>query len=137
MATKGKPRTPLLLPRERREAAKRVPKWRITGKRLMREATMRDFDAAWAFLGEVAELARRADHHPDLHLTDYKEVRMELSSHDAGGLTERDFSLAEEIDHLPGAWSERARAEGAAPAARRPSAPRGDKALAVAAARRP
>jgi 4a-hydroxytetrahydrobiopterin dehydratase len=105
---KGKPRTPLLSAAERRESSRRVPGWETTGKRLSRAAKMRDFDAAMAFLTEVAELARRADHHPDLHLTDYKQVRIDLSSHDAGGLTSRDFSLAEEIDGLPGAWSAKA-----------------------------
>jgi 4a-hydroxytetrahydrobiopterin dehydratase len=101
---KRAPRTPLLSPAERRDLGRRIPRWRVRGKRLVREEPMADFDAAMAFLAEVAGLASRADHHPDLHLTDYKKVRIELWSHDAGGLTVRDYSLAEEIDGLPGAW---------------------------------
>lgn len=98
------PRTPLLGASERRSLAKRLPGWRIRGKRLVREAKVKDFDSAMAFVYRVAELAQRADHHPDLHVTDYRTVRIELWSHDAGGLSVRDFSLAEEIDGLPGAW---------------------------------
>jgi 4a-hydroxytetrahydrobiopterin dehydratase len=101
------PRTPLLKPAERRERGRLVPDWRVEGKRLVREWTWKDFDEAMAFLDAVAGLARRADHHPDLHLTDYKHVRIESSSHDAGGLTDRDFSLAAEIDALAGAGSGR------------------------------
>src|SRR5688572_14981012 len=89
------PRTPLLKPKERAGLAQRVPHWRIRGKRLVREWELKDFDAALALVAAAAELARRADHHPDLHLTDYRKVRIETWSHDAGGLTERDFSLAE------------------------------------------
>lgn len=92
------PRTPLLAPKDRAELARRVPKWRVKGKRLVREWSMKDFDAAMALVDAVAAQARVADHHPDLHLTDYKRVRVETWSHDAGGLTDRDFSLAEEID---------------------------------------
>jgi 4a-hydroxytetrahydrobiopterin dehydratase len=101
MAPAKKPRTPLLKPAERRRLARTVPEWRVRGKSLVREWTLADFDEAMALLDAVAQLARRADHHPDLHLTDYKHLRVELSSHDAGGLTERDFGLAGDIDMLP------------------------------------
>jgi 4a-hydroxytetrahydrobiopterin dehydratase len=112
MAGKRKPRTPLLGAAERRELAPSVPGWRAKGKALAREWAFHDFDEAMAFLDAVAGLARRADHHPDLHLTDYKHVRVELSSHDAGGLTERDYGLAAEIGRLPQAAPRQARPEG-------------------------
>lgn len=98
---KKEPRTPLLAPKERAMRAKEVPKWSIRGQRLVREWTLKDFDAAIALVDAVAALARRADHHPDLHLTDYRKVRVETWSHDAGGLSVRDFSLAQEIDRFP------------------------------------
>jgi 4a-hydroxytetrahydrobiopterin dehydratase len=101
MAGSRKPRTPLLSASERRELSPTVPGWRVKGKALVREWTFHDFDEAIAFVDAVAGLARRADHHPDLHLTDYKHVRVELSSHDAGGLTERDYRLASGIGGLP------------------------------------
>jgi 4a-hydroxytetrahydrobiopterin dehydratase len=50
-----------------------------------------------AFAGRVAELAEVADHHPDI-LIGYRRVTLTLVSHDAGGLTERDFRLAAEVD---------------------------------------
>lgn len=95
------PRTPLLTAGRRRELAKTVPAWRVRGHRLVREWRLADFDAAMALVDAVAARARAADHHPDLHLTDYKVVRIETTSHDAGGLTVRDFSLAAEIDTFP------------------------------------
>ena len=98
---KKEPRTPLLAPKERALRAKEVPDWSIRGRRLVREWRLKDFDAALALVDAVAALARRADHHPDLHLTDYRKVRVETWSHDAGGLTVRDFSLAQEIDRFP------------------------------------
>src|SRR5688572_28438920 len=100
-AAKKEPRTPLLPPKERQARAKDVPRWSIRGKRPVREWKLKDFDAAIALVDAVAALARRADHHPDLHLTDYRKVRIETWSHDAGGLTVRDFSLAQEIDGFP------------------------------------
>jgi 4a-hydroxytetrahydrobiopterin dehydratase len=50
-------------------------------------------------IGEIAEAADRLNHHPDVVLT-YKRVSVELWTHDIGGLTERDFELAGEIDRL-------------------------------------
>jgi 4a-hydroxytetrahydrobiopterin dehydratase len=103
-ATKGKakePRTPLLTPAQRRDLARTAPAWRVAGKRLVREWEAADFDAAMALVDAVAARAKAADHHPDIHLTKYRNVRIETTSHDAGGLTERDFSLAAEIDRFP------------------------------------
>jgi 4a-hydroxytetrahydrobiopterin dehydratase len=54
-------------------------------------------DDVWARLNRVASLADTADHHPDI-LVRYSKVTLTLSSHDAGGLTERDFDLATQID---------------------------------------
>ena len=56
-----------------------------------------DFTAAMAFVNRVAGLAEAADHHPDI-LINYDRVTLTLTSHDAGGLTERDFRLAAGID---------------------------------------
>ena len=97
----AQPRTPLLGAADRRALARNVPDWRVRGKRLVREWTLEDFDQAMALVDAVAGLAQRADHHPDLHLTGYRHVRIELSSYDAGGLTERDFGLAADISQLP------------------------------------
>ena len=49
----------------------------------------------------IGFLCEAADHHPDLHLTNYRDVTVELWTHAAGGLTENDFILAAKIDQLP------------------------------------
>ena len=62
-----------------------------------REWRFADFARAWAFMSRVAALAEAADHHPDWS-NSYGRVRIRLTSHDAGGLTERDTALARAID---------------------------------------
>ena len=46
---------------------------------------MKDFGAALAFFNQIGEIAEKEDHHPDLHLTGYRDVRVELSTHAIGG----------------------------------------------------
>lgn len=60
-----------------------------------------DFDEAMAFIQRVADIARRLDHHPDLYNV-YNRVRLELTTHDAGGLTERDVAFAGAVSALDG-----------------------------------
>jgi 4a-hydroxytetrahydrobiopterin dehydratase len=80
-----------------------VPQWRLTpdGKRLRREWRVRDFLTALDFFQRVGQVAEAEDHHPDLHLTGYRNVALELSTHAIGGLSENDFILAARIDQLP------------------------------------
>jgi 4a-hydroxytetrahydrobiopterin dehydratase len=78
-----------------------VPKWETgEGSAIACERTFKDFAAAIAFVNAVAELAEAANHHPDILLHGWNKVRLTLSTHSAGGLTEADFLLASEIDHL-------------------------------------
>lgn len=82
------------------EARKRLSSlkgWQIDGDRLRKRYTLETFTAAIAFVGRVAELAEAADHHPDI-LIEYRNVTLTLTTHDEGGLSERDFSLAARID---------------------------------------
>lgn len=58
------------------------------------------FLAAVALIDAIAELAERANHHPDLLLHAYRHVRVTLTTHSAGGLTARDFELASKIDAI-------------------------------------
>jgi 4a-hydroxytetrahydrobiopterin dehydratase len=79
------------------ERMKRVPRWSLVDGRLRREWRFPDFSRAFAFMTRVALLAEKADHHP--HWTNgYGLVTIDLSTHDAGGLTILDFDLAEAID---------------------------------------
>jgi 4a-hydroxytetrahydrobiopterin dehydratase len=79
-----------------------VPAWRLTadGKLIRREWRVKDFPTALDFFQRVGQLAEAEDHHPDLHLTGYRNVALELSTHAVGGLTENDFILAAKIDQL-------------------------------------
>jgi len=62
---------------------------------------VRNFLTAIAFFGKVAEIAEHEDHHPDLHVTSYRDVAIETWTHSVGGLSENDFILAAKIDALP------------------------------------
>jgi 4a-hydroxytetrahydrobiopterin dehydratase len=71
--------------------------WEIDGDRLRKRYTLDSFKAAIAFVNRVAALAEAADHHPDI-LIEYRHVTLTLTTHDEGGLSARDFSLAARID---------------------------------------
>jgi len=71
------------------------------GKALMRSFTFRDFSTAFAFLTRVAMHAEQVDHHPEFTSV-WNRVDFRLTSHDKGGLTERDVKLAEAINRLAG-----------------------------------
>ena len=70
-------------------------------KKIRKQWTVKNFMAAINFFNAVAKIAEADDHHPDLHLTGYRNVAIELSTHAVGGLTENDFILAAKIDQLP------------------------------------
>ncbi len=74
--------------------------WTREGNAIVREWALADFAAALAFVNRVAALAEVANHHPDILLHGWNRVRLELSTHSQGGLTEADFALAREIDGL-------------------------------------
>jgi 4a-hydroxytetrahydrobiopterin dehydratase len=78
-----------------------LPGWALTNesKAIRREFRFRDFSEAWGFMARVALLAEKLDHHPDWSNV-WNTVRIELSTHDAGGLTANDVKLAEAIDAL-------------------------------------
>lgn len=63
-----------------------------------RDRGLKDFRGAIAFVNAVADLAEDADHHPDLLIHGYNKVTVTLTTHDAGGLTQRDFLLAAQIE---------------------------------------
>jgi 4a-hydroxytetrahydrobiopterin dehydratase len=80
-----------------------VPKWKRSGdgKALRREWRVKDFATAMDFFQRIARIAEAEDHHPDLHLTGYRNVAIEISTHAVGKLTENDFILAAKIDQAP------------------------------------
>jgi 4a-hydroxytetrahydrobiopterin dehydratase len=71
------------------------------GKAIRRHWRVKNFLAGIAFFAEIAKLAESEGHHPDLHLTGYREVTVEITTHAIGGLSENDFILAAKIDAIP------------------------------------
>jgi 4a-hydroxytetrahydrobiopterin dehydratase len=67
---------------------------------IVRELVFADFAAAIVFVNRVAELAEAANHHPDILVHGWNKVRLTLSTHSEGGLTDADFALAGRIDGL-------------------------------------
>jgi len=74
-----------------------LPAWRLQSGELVRTFSYTDFKEALAFVNRVGLLAEAAGHHPDIDIR-YNRVHLALVSHDAGGLTTKDFDLASEID---------------------------------------
>jgi len=62
---------------------------------------MKNFLAAVKLIQSIAEIAEAEDHHPDIHLTGYRKLLIELSTHAIKGLSENDFILASKIETLP------------------------------------
>lgn len=73
--------------------------WQRDGSEIVRRYDRGNFDGSIAFVTAIAAAANAADHHPDLAIS-WDTVTVRLSSHDAGGITERDFALARTIDEL-------------------------------------
>jgi 4a-hydroxytetrahydrobiopterin dehydratase len=93
-----------LPPGERDRLAEILSGWRLLPDRdaIARDFKFKDFSAAWGFMARVALLAERHDHHPEWSNV-YNRVSITLTTHDAGGLSERDITLARAIDAvLPG-----------------------------------
>ena len=86
-------------PAAARELLKTLPDWRHDPARdaISREFIFADFNQAFGFMSRVALYAERHDHHPEWFNV-YKTVRITLTTHDAGGLTQRDIDLARFAD---------------------------------------
>jgi len=93
----------LLTPHERRAALGRLAGWQqVTGRdAITRTFTFADFNEAFGFMARAALVAEKMDHHPEWSNV-YRTVTVTLSTHDAGGLTERDIALAEAMDRIAG-----------------------------------
>lgn len=76
-----------------------LPGWALVQGEIVRNAAFKDFIAAMTFVNRVASLAEQAGHHPDIDIR-YNKVRLALVSHDAGGITEKDFGMANEIETI-------------------------------------
>ena len=68
--------------------------WTLEGQHIVRDWKFKDFAEAMAFVNRVAGNAEEANHHPDILIHGWNKVRLSLTNHSAGGLTETDFVLA-------------------------------------------
>ncbi len=86
---------------ERDAAMAALPEWSLAreGKAIARTMTFGDFSEAFAFMTRVALLAEQAEHHPEWFNV-YNRVEITLTTHDAGGLSQRDVAMARAIDRL-------------------------------------
>jgi 4a-hydroxytetrahydrobiopterin dehydratase len=74
--------------------------WEREGDEIVREWRFEGFGEAIAFVNRVAEVAEEANHHPDIFLHGWNKVRLSLTNHSAGGLTDTDFAMAARFDAL-------------------------------------
>lgn len=82
-----------------KQQASQLDGWTVEGKELRTTRKFKDFIEAIAFVNKIVEPAEAAGHHPDLAIS-YNKVTIALTTHDAGGLTSKDFDLAEVISNL-------------------------------------
>ena len=76
---------------------KGIPDWSKRAKTILRIFKFADFLHSLDFVNRVAKKAQKLNHHPDIDIR-YDKVKLTLTTHDAGGLTEKDFTLAEQCD---------------------------------------
>jgi 4a-hydroxytetrahydrobiopterin dehydratase len=77
-----------------------MSEWRDEGAALVKDFELADFATAMGFVNQVAEMAEAANHHPDILIHGWNKVRLTLSTHSAGALTQADHDLAAGIDGL-------------------------------------
>ncbi|NMG10907.1 4a-hydroxytetrahydrobiopterin dehydratase [Brasilonema sp. UFV-L1] len=91
--------TQLLTEAEIQEKAKHLPDWTVKESTLQCTRTFKDFIRAIEFVNKLVEPAELAGHHPDIEIA-YNKVKISLTTHDAGGLTQKDFDLAKVISQI-------------------------------------
>jgi 4a-hydroxytetrahydrobiopterin dehydratase len=84
---------------ELKNRLKKIPEWELEKKHIERTFEFDDFTESIDFVNSVAEVSEDEEHHPDIDIR-YNKVRLILSTHSKGGLTDLDFGLAERIDTL-------------------------------------
>jgi 4a-hydroxytetrahydrobiopterin dehydratase len=80
----------------------KLPNWSLRNGKLHRDFAFADFAEAFGFMARCALIAEKSDHHPEWFNV-YSKVSVDLSTHDAGGISERDFALAERMDNAAAA----------------------------------
>ncbi len=74
--------------------------WEFKNNQIGKEYELKDFKEALGFVNKIGERAEEMDHHPDIFLHDWNKVKITVSTHSAGGVTENDFKLAQKIENI-------------------------------------
>jgi 4a-hydroxytetrahydrobiopterin dehydratase len=85
--------------KEIKAALAEVPEWNKKAAIITRTYEFEDFPAAIKFVNALANVAEKAEHHPDIDIR-WNKVTLSLTTHDEGGLTRKDFELAKRLDRL-------------------------------------
>ena len=80
-------------------ALKKCPEWEYENNAITRTVEFEEFNDAIDFVNDLAEIAEEAQHHPDITIR-HSKVTLKLTTHDAGGVTNLDFELAQRVDNL-------------------------------------
>lgn len=82
------------------EKLKSLNNWNYQNKQIEKEFEFKDFKSALSFVNKIGDEAEKMDHHPDILLHSWNKVKITLSTHSAGGITENDFNLANKIESV-------------------------------------
>ena len=82
------------------EKLENMNNWNYQNKQIEKEFEFKDFKSALSFVNKIGDEAEKMDHHPDIFLHSWNKVKISLSTHSAGGITENDFSLANKIESV-------------------------------------
>ncbi|MFZ0455223.1 MAG: 4a-hydroxytetrahydrobiopterin dehydratase [Ignavibacteriaceae bacterium] len=85
---------------DRKEKLNQLNGWQYQNNQIEKEYSLKDFKSALSFVNKLGEEAEKMDHHPDINIHSYNKVKITLSTHSEGGVTGKDFNLAEKIENL-------------------------------------
>jgi 4a-hydroxytetrahydrobiopterin dehydratase len=85
---------------DRNEKLDKLNGWQFENDQIEKEYSLKDFKSALNFVNRLGEEAEKMDHHPDINIHSYNKVKITLSTHSEGGVTNKDFNLAEKIENL-------------------------------------
>lgn len=93
---------PVIKPEQAASYLSTTPQWNLSddAKWVSRKVVCKNFVEVMGLVNQIAELAESDGHHPDLHITGYRQLKIDLTTHAIGGLSENDFILAAKIDQL-------------------------------------
>jgi len=91
---------PLLTHQQIISELSKLPEWSYSDNNLVKEFQFKDFGEALAFVNKAGSLAEEMNHHPDIFIHSWNKVKLTISTHSEGGVTYKDFQLAEKIESI-------------------------------------